>query len=50
MENQTELTVAELETVDGGFVITGSMVALGVGIFAASFAVGVPIGQAFFGK
>lgn len=35
-----ELSVNELEDVNGGFVITGSMVVAGVGLIGAGFAAG----------
>lgn len=38
------LSDQELVEVEGGFVITGTMVGIGVGIFAESFAVGYAIG------
>lgn len=40
-----ELTEQELKDTEGGFAITGTMIGIGVGIFASSFAVGYAIGQ-----
>lgn len=43
--NYVALTDEELMNMEGGFVITGTMVGIGVGIFAGSFGVGYMIGQ-----
>ena len=45
MTKYTELTQNELKEIEGGFIITGTMIGIGVGIFAGSFAVGYAIGQ-----
>ncbi|EHJ52476.1 Blp family class II bacteriocin [Streptococcus macacae] len=39
------MNAQELAAVEGGIVITGTAVALGVGIAAGSFAIGYTIGQ-----
>ncbi|NQG19995.1 class IIb bacteriocin, lactobin A/cerein 7B family [Streptococcus suis] len=43
--NFVALTDRELMDMEGGFVITGTMVGIGVGIFTGAFAVGYAIGQ-----
>lgn len=45
MTKYTELAQDELKEIEGGFAITGTMIGIGVGIFASSFAVGYTIGQ-----
>ena len=45
MTKYTELTQDELKEIEGGFAITGTMIGIGVGIFASTFAVGYAIGQ-----
>lgn len=46
LENKyVELAEQELKDTEGGFVITGTMIGIGVGIFAGSFSVGYAIGQ-----
>lgn len=39
------LTNEELKNIDGGFIITGAAVGIGVGIFGGAFGVGYLIGQ-----
>ena len=39
------LTNEELMETEGGFVVTGTMVGIGVGILTGSFAVGYAVGQ-----
>lgn len=36
----------QLEEIDGGLIITGTLVAAGIGVFAAGFGVGYSIGAA----
>lgn len=43
--NFVTLSEQELMEMEGGFVITGTMVGIGVGIFTGAFAVGYAIGQ-----
>ncbi len=44
MTNFDEMTTEQLMNTDGGFVITGTMVAAGIGCVAAGVAVGYAVG------
>ena len=41
-----QLKDVDLDQINGGLLITGTMIATGIGIFVGTFGVGVVIGQA----
>ncbi|HFI0138328.1 TPA: class IIb bacteriocin, lactobin A/cerein 7B family [Streptococcus suis] len=46
MNNFVDMKQEELENINGGFVVTGTMIYTGVKLASASFALGYAIGQA----
>ena len=47
MTNFVELNMDELENMDGGFIVTGTMIATGIGCIASGVAVGYAVGTIF---
>ncbi|HEM6290296.1 TPA: class IIb bacteriocin, lactobin A/cerein 7B family [Streptococcus suis] len=45
MNNFVDMKQEELENINGGFVVTGTMIYTGVKLASASFALGYAIGQ-----